>query len=181
MPNKIPWNKNIHSEKTRQIVLKGWETRRKNGHFLFDNHFIYAGKFRPHAGYYEDIGESFRSLWEANFARILSDGGYIWCYEKYHIILSDGHTYTPDFYIFNPETNFEAFVEIHPTNFIDEKFIYKLKMAENEINLIDNFDELEVSSKPKLLVIDTEKYLKLRDSFKNKIKNWDKIYATTSH
>ena len=48
-------------------------------------------------GHRVDLGQYFRSAWEANFARILNYQGKTWSYEPTTFQLSDTMSYTPDF------------------------------------------------------------------------------------
>ena len=49
--------------------------------------------------FYEDLGLRLRSGWEANVARIFKAMGFHLEYEPKTFMLSDGTTYTPDFFI----------------------------------------------------------------------------------
>jgi len=49
-----------------------------------------------------------RSSWEIEYAKFLDTKGISWLYESKRFTLSDGRTYTPDFYL--PATN--TYVEI---------------------------------------------------------------------
>ena len=54
---------------------------------------------RGTGGTREDLGQYFRSTWEANFARILNHQGKEWQYEPKTFELEEGFTYTPDFLV----------------------------------------------------------------------------------
>jgi hypothetical protein len=49
-------------------------------------------------GFRDDLGQYFRSAWEANYARILDHLGHTWSYEPQTFELGEG-SYTPDFWV----------------------------------------------------------------------------------
>lgn len=65
--------------------------------FKHPEKFLYKG--RGKGGYREDLGIYVRSSWEANILRIFNHLGFHVEYEPKHFSLSDGSTYTPDFYV----------------------------------------------------------------------------------
>jgi len=67
---------------------------RNNPVFTHPESFKYKG-----CRYYDDLGLRLRSGWEANMARIIQAMGYEFEYEPKAFNLSNGTTYTPDFYI----------------------------------------------------------------------------------
>lgn len=58
---------------------------------------------RGNGGYREDLGQYFRSEWEAAYARYLNANDIAWEYEIYLFPLSNGKHYLPDFYL--PESD----------------------------------------------------------------------------
>lgn len=67
---------------------------KNNPVFTHPESFNYKG-----ARFYEDIGMRLRSGWEANIYRIFKHMGIDLDYEPRTFMLSDGRTYTPDFFI----------------------------------------------------------------------------------
>lgn len=67
---------------------------KNNPAFTHPETFKYKG-----CRFYSDLGLRLRSGWEANVARILREMGLDFEYESRTFLLSDGSTYTPDFYI----------------------------------------------------------------------------------
>lgn len=61
-----------------------------------------------YSGYYMDIHHFVRSSWEHNVARILQYCKLDYDYEEYTFDLSDGTTYTPDFYVYADNTFYEV-------------------------------------------------------------------------
>lgn len=69
---------------------------------LSDRHPVLARRGRRGIrGYRHDLGMSFRSRWEANYARILNYEGIVFEYEKHKIEVENGHKYVPDFRLMN--------------------------------------------------------------------------------
>lgn len=67
-------------------------------------HRLAQGEMGPCVtGFRPDLGQFFRSRWEANYARYLRHAGHAYLYEphRFTVALSDGttHAYTPDFLI----------------------------------------------------------------------------------
>jgi hypothetical protein len=100
-------------------------------------------------GLREDLGQYFRSAWEANFARILTYQGKVWEYESKTFQLSESFSYTPDFYCDG------TFFEVKGR--MDEK-------AEKQLRLM-----AEVFPDVKIEVVDYKVYSLLRDQFKKLI------------
>lgn len=100
-------------------------------------------------GFRGDLGQYFRSAWEANFARILSYQDKVWEYEPKTFQLSESLSYTPDFYCDG------TFFEIKGR--MDEK-------AEKQLRLMS-----EVFPDVKIEVVDYKVYSLLRDQFKELI------------
>jgi hypothetical protein len=67
---------------------------KNNPAFTHPETFKYKG-----CQYYADLGLRLRSGWEANVARIIKSWGCHFEYESETFLLSDGSTYTPDFYV----------------------------------------------------------------------------------
>lgn len=112
---------------------------------------------RPHlprfkGGIREDLGHYCRSSWEANFARILKYLNRNYEHESQYFELSNGKTYTPDFYDYKKD----CFYEIKGFWIRDakEKFEqFKLDYPHIKIRLIEH-----------------KKYKRIINIFKNKIK-----------
>lgn len=93
----------------------------------------------------------FRSTWEAAFARHLDSLGLKWAYEAHTYILSDGRSYTPDFWIPSLDRYFE--VKGYMSDAAAEKlelFISQYPGIDLQIVDKDTFAELgiNVSGKP---------------------------------
>ena len=73
-------------------------------------------------GYYMDIHHFVRSGWEHNIARILQYCQLDYDYECYKFSLSDGTTYTPDFYVHIDDTFYEI------KGIIDELSRHKIEL-----------------------------------------------------
>lgn len=58
-------------------------------------------------GFRKDLGQYFRSNWEANFARILTLQGKRWIYENKTFQLEPSLSYTPDFYVEDENVYYE--------------------------------------------------------------------------
>jgi hypothetical protein len=102
----------------------------------------------------EDLGQYFRSGWEANFARILNFRGTKWIYEHRTFQLTPTLSYTPDFYD------------------IENDLYYELKGRFNEKSIRQLQLIKEVFPAIKLIVIDEAEYKKLRAEYKDKV-NWE--------
>lgn len=96
------WNKGL-SVKTSDVIKiateKGRQTQIQNGKSKGSNNAMWGKTTQTKTGLRMDLGHSVRSSWEANFARILNYLKLPYEYEKHNFKLSNGSTYTPDFYI----------------------------------------------------------------------------------
>jgi len=87
---------------------------------------------RGRGGYREDVGQYFRSEWEAQYARFLNANGIEWVYEPKTFALTETLNYTPDFYL--PKT--DEWVEVK--GYWDDKSILKCSLFE------ENYPELSL-------------------------------------
>ena len=88
---------------------------------------------RGRGGYREDLGQYFRSEWEAAYARYLNANDVEWTYEPRTFEISKTMNYTPDFYL--PESN--EWVEVK--GYWDETSILKCELFEQrypELSLV---------------------------------------------
>lgn len=95
------WYRGLDKTDPRVVaaIEKGRATQVRNGKNKGSKNPMY-GRVAPNAaGYRKDLGRYFRSSWEANFARILVALGFDYVYEPDTFKLSDGTTYTPDFFV----------------------------------------------------------------------------------
>lgn len=94
---KTIWNKGLTKETDERIA----KSARKEA--ISQARIIREGIKNPTTryihGFYKDVGHYVRSGWELNFARILKLLNRKYDYEPKSFILSDGRTYTPDFYM----------------------------------------------------------------------------------
>ena len=120
------------SQRERQIAQGGWqncntpEHRKSNSEYKtkwIQEHPEWSGK-RGNGGYREDLGQYFRSEWEAAYARYLNDNNIDWSYEIYGFILSNEKKYLPDFYL--PQT--DEWVEVK--GWWDNKSLEKCNLFE---------------------------------------------------
>jgi len=145
---ETPWNykqRGVKRPQTSRALVKAY----KDGRARIDKSAWGAG------GYREDLGQYFRSRWEANFARILSLWGLSWQYEPAIFLLDISgveYTYRPDFYLPNEGHYYE--VKGYWTNIAKKKF--------------EAF-----SKKHDVTLIDQEKYTELASLFRSKIPNWE--------
>jgi len=109
---------------------------------------------RGNSGFREDLGQFFRSNWEANCARIMNYEGIDWQYELKRIVLSEC-TFLIDFYC--PDIGLFIEVKGYCPDGVDKKITALLR------------------EKPFLnfLVIDKRLYKELENKYKNKITKWE--------
>ena len=98
---------------------------------------------RGRGGYRRDLNHYVRSSWEANYARVLLHEGVQYEYEKKTFQMSDGSTYTPDFYI--PER--DTYVEVKgwwtkSARLKVEKFRHEFPQLKLEILGPDSYNDL---------------------------------------
>lgn len=79
----------IHSAEARKHMSAGAQKRLRT-----KRETLYTS---ARGGYRQDLQHYFRSMWEANFARILNLMGRQWTYEPQTFQLEDTLSYTPDF------------------------------------------------------------------------------------
>ena len=105
-------------------------------------------------GFREDLGQYFRSCWEANFARILNARGKRWAYENKTFQLGPSLSYTPDFYVEDEDVFYEL------KGRLDEK-------SKRQLDLMrETFPEVTVH------LIDGVKYAELRLEYRGKVR-WE--------
>lgn len=81
------------------VIEKGRATQIRNGKNKGAKNPMYGRTTHGAIGYRKDLGQFFRSSWEANFARMLVALGLDYVYEPHAYELDDGTTYTPDFFV----------------------------------------------------------------------------------
>ena len=108
-------------------------------------------------GIRKDLGHYVRSMFEANFCRILKHNHVKYFYERDTFILEDGTTYTPDFFL--PKQN--IYIELKGRLFEKDKRKMEL-FKQNYTNL-------------KLIVIyqDNYKWKRLNIMYRDKLNNWE--------
>jgi len=89
-----------------------------------------------YSGYYMDIHHYVRSGWEHNIARILQWSQLNYDYECHTFKLSNGTTYTPDFYIYADNTFYEVKGEMR-TNTLTKYNMFKEEYPEKKLIIID--------------------------------------------
>jgi hypothetical protein len=104
--------------------------------------------------FYDDLGHQCRSSWEVNYARILRYNKVDYKYEPMSFKLSNGDSYTPDFYL----TKENKYIEIK--GYVRDKFTDKFNRFKQEYPNI-NID-----------IIDEKKYYEFEKIYKSKI-DWE--------
>ena len=142
---------NMSYEEKHEIAMKAVETKRKNGTLNNTTSNAYS---RTKGGIREDLGQYFRSSWEANVARILNHLNIEWIYEvKRFIFESDNglgvDSYQPDFYL--PKLN--MWIEVK--GWLDKK-------SENRLKLFKEYYHEEYDN---LIFIDQSFYNLLRYTY----------------
>lgn len=116
-----------HTEETKQKISYG-VSGKKNGMYgkkpKFKINVIYENK--------SGLKINMRSTWEAKFAKYLDDSNLTWFYEHKTFELSNGKTYTPDFYI----KEWDMYIEIK--GYPHEESIEKYELFNNEYPFIKN-------------------------------------------
>ena len=114
---------NMTYEEKHEIAMKAVETKRKNGVYFNTTSNAYS---RTKSGIRKDLGQYFRSAWEANIARILDYEDIEWEYECKRFFFKeevDGVlSYQPDFYL----PQFNKWIEVK--GWMDEKSKIRLKL-----------------------------------------------------
>jgi len=180
---RIPWNKDLTKYDDERIMGVSEKATEWNKKFMTDEkkHKIsqtlkkrYADGMKiPNAknGYRKDLGMSFRSSWEANYARILKFNGKNIDYENYRFTLhrEDGeieNVYTPDFKIDD-----KIFVELkgHADEF--EEWGCSCKRCERDKNKMslmkEQYPEIEV------ILIGRKEYRELCKKYNYIVDNWE--------
>lgn len=102
----------------------------------------------------DDLGQYFRSNWEANFARILNLQGKTWVYEPTTFQLTETMSYTPDF--------------------LCDGVFYEIKGRMTERNQRQLQLMHELYSDIELVLVDSKRYNELRHEFKDLLQNsWE--------
>lgn len=102
----------------------------------------------------EDLGgQYFRSMWEANFARVMNYEGKIWEYETKTFQLTSALSYTPDFLI---DGVYYEIKGIESPSYIEKFALFK-----------------EIHPEIEIVVIDGTKYLEMTKKYKKLIKEWE--------
>lgn len=144
----------IKSNKER---ILGEETRQKHvkaGYKLWEKGKGSSRVGTGRRGFRVDIpGVSFRSSWEANFARFLNYVGIKWRFEPFRFKLSTGESYCPDFLLEN-----ETYIEIK--GYWSERAKRIVALFRNEYPNI------------KLCVLDESKYKKFKTKWSG-LENWE--------
>lgn len=143
-----------HKKKLSQTMIDKGIAKGKNNP-MYGKHPITTKGFK--SGKRIDLNNQyFRSTWEANFARIIQYNNKQYEYEKHVFpVKIDGNdcTYLPDFKIDN------IFYEIKGYWYDDAKIKTEAFMQQ--------YPEI------KLVIVDSEKYYKLRNKYKKLIDNWE--------
>jgi len=106
-------------------------------------------------GYREDLGETYRSTWEANFARILRFKNIDYKYEvKRFEFKNEQKSYLPDFYL----PIYNQYIEVK--GFMSDE-------AKQRIELFRKYDN------GKLFVVGNKEYHKLAKRFSTRVDNWE--------
>jgi len=106
------------------------------------------------SGFRSDLNCYFRSMWEANFARILNLQHKKWEYECKSFQLEESFSYTPDFYVESENSYYEI------KGRLDEKSkrqfeLMKIHFPEIKIEIIDGVKYSELRVQYKNLLSDT--------------------------
>lgn len=161
----ISWNKGLTKETDERVAKLAEITRQRSpvvqkGYKFTSKHLKNSlGKRNgnPHgsgkSGYREDVGHSFRSRWEANFARILNFMEVRWEYEQKRFMFEDC-SYLPDFYL--PEL--DIYIEVK--GFLRDKGLRLLRMSEKYPDIV-------------VKVVDEEVYKNISIIYKSLINNWE--------
>lgn len=141
---------NMTSEEKHSIAMKAVETKKKKGTTSQTTSNAYS---RTKSGIRSDLGQYFRSAWEANIARILDYEDIEWEYECKRFFFNeevDGVlSYQPDFYL----PQFNKWIEVK--GWMDEKSKTRLKL----------FEEQYPNESKNLILIDQTFYNALRLEF----------------
>ena len=106
-------------------------------------------------GVREDLGQFFRSTWEANFARMLRFEGVPYKYEGKGMAFDLGYTtYLVDFYL--PEER--AWIEVKGQK--TAKWKMKVRVLKNLYGI-------------SVIVVDEKRYKEIEKSYENRVRNWE--------
>jgi hypothetical protein len=114
----------------------------------------YGGKYRGKQGYRNDLPHNVRSRWEANFARVMLYEGIDYEWEPQTFELTNGSTYTPDFY---DNTN-NCFWEV--------KAVWTEKSLSKFNQFKKDYPDYDIK------VLDKKKYYEMHEKYANVI-NWE--------
>lgn len=155
------WCKGLTKDdpRLRELIEKGRITQIKNGKSKGIKNPMYGKAPRYKVGYRKDLKHFVRSSWEAGFARLLKHLKIVYEYEKHTFELSNGKTYTPDFYL--PSKN--KFYEIKGYAFTDKHKKFTEEYRE------------------KLILVDERFYHRLLQRFGNRVAmiEGDEVFYTT--
>lgn len=149
------WNKGLTKNDIRMeaLIKKGRITQIKNGKSKGVNNPMYGKPPKCRNGYRKDLDHFVRSSWEANFARVLKFLHLDYQYEKHTFKLSNGDTYTPDFFVssknkfyevkgYDRNEKYKFFIKDYPNikiSIVNQKLYDKIiKIFSNHIAIDDN-------------------------------------------
>lgn len=156
---KRRWSDGSMAEKTKETSLQKFGVLH---HTQRAEYIKMVAKFSfAKRGFREDLGCYFRSSWEANFARYLNFIQKIWLYEPKQFVLSNGRTYTPDFFV--PNEN--VYYEIKGAWVGKAKEKTELVIKEHKINLV---------------IVEKGFYEKISKEYSEKIPNWESVRGETN-
>jgi hypothetical protein len=135
----------VHTAESRKNMSLGAQRRLRS-----KREMLYTS---ARGGFRDDLGQYFRSSWEANFARVLNHRGKSWEYEPKTFQLEESLSYTPDF------LSDGVFYEVKGQ--MDEKSKRQLDLMKRR------YPDVVVE------VIDSVKYADLRVLFKTQIPLWE--------
>ena len=150
------WDSMTDSEKAEQIKKRKETLIAHGGRAANKNAYS-----RCHGRYREDIGQYFRSAWEANIARCFNHLGIHWEYEPKRFIFEDTGdgilSYCPDFYL----SGTDNWVEVK--GWMDDKSIERL----------EKFSKYYPEEYAKLILIDEQKYRDIQYEADGVVGNWE--------
>lgn len=153
----IEFAKNVSFEEKHKIAMKAVKTKRKYGLFNTTSN-AYS---RCKGGFRQDIGQYFRSRWEANIARLLSFLDVEWEYESKRFDFEnedcDVLSYQPDFYL----PQYDKWIEVK--GWMDNK-------SKKRLELFRTYYPEESS---KLILIGETEYSLLEKQYLETIDNWE--------
>lgn len=149
---------NMSYEEKHAIAMKAIETRREKGTINNTTSNAYS---RTKGGTRKDLGQYFRSSWEANIARVLDYEDIEWIYEYKRFYFKDNSShilsYQPDFYL----PQFNKWIEVK--GWFDDKSKIRLKKFKKEYPEENN----------NLIVIDEKFYYEISSELNYKITYWE--------